>query len=234
MKISDMTTKDLAERLILEVINYDESADRIFNFPYIQKGSFAILPQLCMGDKNLNGHYTTCLNVTNDMLNGWNIEKEELFKLAAENSAKEFPMSLEAITDVLSADEMSVFLEDSFDISKIMVLSNETYFNGAAAMFYPGSLDQTAVLLDSDRFFILPTSVNYVYCMPIDNGISKEELVALSKEVSKVLEKENQLCDNLMIYDTTSKKVEEYGGDTYSVSLDQEKNLQNRRMNGGR
>lgn len=234
MKISDMTTKDLAERLILEVINYDESADRIFNFPYIQKGSFAILPQLCMGDKNLNGHYTTCLNVTNDMLNGWNIEKEELFKLAAENSAKEFPMSLESITDVLRSDEVSVFLEDSFDISRIMVLSNETYFNGAAAMFYPGSLDQTASLLDSDRFFILPTSVNYVYCMPIDNGISKEELVALSKEVSKALEKENQLCDNLMIYDTTSKKVEEYGGDTYSVSLDQEKNLQNRKMNGGR
>lgn len=234
MKISDMTTKDLAERLILEVINFDESADRIFNFPYIQKGSFAILPQLCMGDKNLNGHYTTCLNVTNDMLNGWNIEKEELFKLAAENSAKEFPMSLESITDVLRSDEVSVFLEDSFDISRIMVLSNETYFNGAAAMFYPGSLDQTASLLDSDMFFILPTSVNYVYCMPIDNGISKEELVALSKEVSKVLEKENQLCDKLLIYDSTSKKVEEYGGDTYSVSLDQEKNLQNRRMNGGR
>ena len=234
MKISDMTTKDLAERLILEVINYDESADRIFNFPYIKKGSFAILPQLCMGDKNLNGHYTTCLNVTNDMLHGWNIEKEELFKLAAENSAKEFPMSLEAITDVLRSDEMSVFLEDSFDISKIMVLSNETYFNGAAAMFYPGSLDQTASLLDSDRFFILPTSVNYVYCMPIDNGISKEELVALSKEVSKALEKENQLCDKLLIYDSTSKKVEEYGGDTYPVSLEQEKNLQNRKMNGGR
>ena len=234
MKISDMTTKDLAERLILEVINYDESADRIFNFPYIQKGSFAILPQLCMGDKNLNGHYTTCLNVTNDMLNGWNIEKEVLFRLAAENSAKEFPMSLESITDVLSADEMIVFLEDSFDISRIKVLSNETYFNGAVAMFYPGSLDQTASLLDSDRFFILPTSVNYVYCMPIDNGISKEELVALSKEVSKVLEKENQLCDNVMIYDSTSKKVEEYGGDTYPVSLEQEKNLQNRKMNGGR
>ena len=51
MKISEMTTNDLAERLIIEVINYEESADRIFNFPFIRKGSFAILPQLCIGDK---------------------------------------------------------------------------------------------------------------------------------------------------------------------------------------
>lgn len=48
MKISEMTTNELKERLILEVINYQESADRLFNFPFIRKGSFAILPQLCI------------------------------------------------------------------------------------------------------------------------------------------------------------------------------------------
>lgn len=234
MKISDMTTKDLEERLILEVINYEESADRIFNFPFIRKGSFAILPQLCMGDKNLTGHYTTCLNVTNDMLNGWNIDKTEVFQLAAKNSAKEFPISVEPITEFLNSDEVRVFLEDSFDISQVYVLSNETYFNGAAAMFYPDSLDQTAQSFDTEKLFILPISVNYVYCMPIDNGISEKELVALSKEVSKVLEKENRLCDNLMVYDAANKKVEEYGGDAYSVTFDAENNLKNKKMNGGR
>ena len=70
--------------------------------------------------------------------------------------------------------------------------------------------------------------------MPIDNGISEDELAAISKEVAKVLEKENRLCDNLVVYDSVHKTVEEYGGDTYSVEFDTEKNLQNRKVNGGR
>lgn len=234
MKISEMTTNDLAERLIIEVINYEESADRIFNFPFIRKGSFAILPQLCIGDKNLAGHFTTCLNVTNDMLNNWNISKEEMFQLAAKNTAKEFPVSVEPITEYMNSDEVRIFLEDCFDISKIYVMSNETYFNGASAMFYPDSLDQTAHSFDTEKLFILPISVNYVYCMPIDNGISEDELAAISKEVAKVLEKENRLCDNLVVYDSVHKTVEEYGGDTYSVMFDTEKNLQSRKVNGGR
>lgn len=234
MKISDMAEKELTEKLILEVINYEENAGQIFNFPFIRKGSFAILPQLCMGDKNLNGHYTTCLNVTNDMLNDWNIDKSKIFQLAAENSAKEFPISIEAITEFLDSNAIHTFLEDSFDISQVYVLSNKTYFNGAAAIFYPDALDKTATTLGANKLFILPISIDYVYCMSIDNGISENELVELSKEISKELEKENRLGDNLMIYDTANQTIKECGGDTYMVTFDLENNLQNKKVNGGR
>ena len=171
MKISEMTTNELKERLILEVINYQESADRLFNFPFIRKGSFAILPQLCMGDKSLVGHYTTCLNVTNDMLSSWNIDKAELFQMAVENTAKEFPVRVDPITDYMNSDEIRVVLEDSFDISKIYVMSNEMYFNGATVLFYQDSLDHITQSFDTEKLFIMPVSVNYVYCMPIDNGM---------------------------------------------------------------
>lgn len=234
MKISEMTTNELKERLILEVINYQESADRLFNFPFIRKGSFAILPQLCMGDKSLVGHYTTCLNVTNDMLSSWNIDKAELFQMAVENTAKEFPVRVDPITDYMNSDEIRVILEDSFDISKIYVMSNEMYFNGATVMFYQDSLDHITQSFDTEKLFIMPVSVNYVYCMPIDNGMQENELAALSKEMSKVLENENRLCDNLVIYDAADKTITEYGGDKYSTSLDMENNLLNRKINGGR
>ena len=155
MKISEMTTNELKERLILEIINYQESADRLFNFPFIRKGSFAILPQLCMGDKSLVGHYTTCLNVTNDMLSSWNIDKAELFQMAVENTAKEFPVRVDPITDYMNSDEIRVVLEDSFDISKIYVMSNEMYFNGATVMFYQDSLDHITQSFDTEKLFIM-------------------------------------------------------------------------------
>ena len=124
MKIADMTVQDLSERLLIAVINYDESADRLLNFPHIRKGSFAVLTQLCVGDKNLSGHYSTCLTVTNDMLNGWGISKNELFQMASENSVKQFPAVLQPITDFVKGSE-SVFLEEAFDISRIRVLSTK-------------------------------------------------------------------------------------------------------------
>ena len=70
--------------------------------------------------------------------------------------------------------------------------------------------------------------------MPIDNGMQENELAALFQEISKTLENENRLCDNLVIYDATDKTITEYGGDKYSASLDMENNLLNRKMNGGR
>ncbi len=234
MKISEMTTNELKERLILEIINYQESADRLFNFPFIRKGSFAILPQLCMGDKSLVGHYTTCLNVTNDMLSSWNIDKAELFQMAVENTAKEFPVRVDPITDYMNSDEIRVVLEDSFDISKIYVMSNEMYFNGATVMFYQDSLEHITQSLDTENLYILPLRENYVNKMPIDKGMQENELAALSKEMSKVLENENRLCDNLVIYDAADKTITEYGGDKYTTSLDMENNLLNRKINGGR
>lgn len=70
--------------------------------------------------------------------------------------------------------------------------------------------------------------------MPIDNGISEDELAAISKEVAKVLEKRIVYVIISWFYDSVHKTVEEYGGDTYSVEFDTEKNLQNRKVNGGR
>ena len=44
--------------------------------------------------------------------------------MAVENTAKEFPVRVDPITDYMNSDEIRVVLEDSFDISKINV-SNE-------------------------------------------------------------------------------------------------------------
>lgn len=227
MKIADMTGQDLSERLLIAVINYDESADRLLNFPHLRKGSFAVLTQLCVGDKNLSGHYSTCLTVTNDMLNGWGISKNELFQMASENSVKQFPAVLQPITDFVKGSE-SVFLEEAFDISRIRVLSTETYFNGAAAMFYPGMLERIAESLQCEKYYIMPSSVNHMYCIPEGNGITLDELKGVFKELSKLIEDKSRLCNDILVYDTNKNKLQEMDGTTFDTLLNVPNMVQNK------
>lgn len=220
MKISDMTTDDLSERLILSVINYNESAERLFNFPHIRKGSFAVLTQLCMGDKNINGMYTTCLTVTNDMLNGWDIGKENLFAMASENSQKLFPVISVPVESILSSEGVRKFLDDDFDISNVIVLSNESFYNGAATLFYePDALDKIANELASEKINIMASSVNHMYCIPANAGFSEEALQDIFKELSGVVEENEKLCDSILTYDSTLKMINEADGTSYNLSL---------------
>lgn len=225
MKIADMTMEDLSERLILSVINYNESAERLLNFPHIRKGSFAVLTQLCMGDKNINGMYTTCLTVTNDMLNGWNIGKDDLFAMASANSQKLFPVISEPIANILSSEGVRKFLEDDFDISNVMVLSNESFYNGAAALFYESdALDRIAKELNSGKVYILASSVNHMYCIPANAGLSEDALQDIFKELSGVVEENEKLCDSILTYDSSQKMISEAGGAAYNLSLNTEQN----------
>lgn len=220
MKISDMTIDDLSERLILSVINYNDSVERLLNFPHIRKGSFAVLTQLCMGDKNINGMYTTCLTVTNDMLNGWNINKEDLFDMASTNSKKLFPAISEPVVSFLSGEGVKKFLDDSFDISKIVVLSNQSFYNGVATLFYESdALDKISKTLDSNKIYIMASSVNHMYCIPDNAGLNEEALQNIFKELSGVVEENEKICDSILIYDAAQRKISEIGGQSYDLSL---------------
>lgn len=218
MKIADMTVEDLSERLLIAVINYEESADRLLNFPYVRKGSFAVLTQLCVGDKNLSGHYSACLTVTNDMLNGWGISKNDLFQMASENSVKQFPAVLLPITDFLPEHE-NIFLEESFDISKVYVLSNDTFFNGAVALFYPDMVKQLMNTLQSEKIYIMPSSINHMYCVPEGNGISLDELKDIFGELSGLIENKFKLNDEIIVYDAQSNKLQEVNGEYFDTEL---------------
>ena len=147
MEISNLSSEELVDRLILSVINYKDNEDKLDSYPVIRKGSFAVLAQLCVGEKNDAGQYTACLTVTNSMLEKWGLPKEQLFEIAADNSKKLFPVTNQPITEYLdhSYAGAAVLFPDGFDIGNISVLTNEQHFNGAATLFYDASvLDRIA------------------------------------------------------------------------------------------
>lgn len=231
MKIAEMTKGELAERLILSVLNTSDVKERILNFPSIDKGSFSLVVQLFLGEKNYENRYTSCINVTNDILNGWNntihLSKDELFSMAIENSRRQFPVLVEPINEFIDVDHQKgvLFEADGINIPRCFVLSNEYFYNGAAAMFYePEILSKIAKKLDAKELYLLPSSTNHIFCVPHSNILAKDEIeeifssldvvdaeMGLSEQAGIV----EKLSENIITYDASKNMLVEKSGVSY-------------------
>ena len=229
MKIAEMTRGELAERLILSVLNTEECKDRLLNFPHIEKGSFSLVVQLCLGEKNLEGKYTSCITVTNDIWSGWNstlsLSRDDMFSLAVENSNRLFPILIEPVDNLFGSAEESKdvsFKSDGINLPYCLVLTNQDFFNGAAAMFYkPEALGKMAQELGTTDIYLLPSSTNHIFCVPKTDILSKDEINTVFSEMTNALsDDEHSLSDSVLTYNKDTDMIVENSGITYSPKLD--------------
>jgi len=224
MKIMELGSEELVSRLMLTVINYKENEDKIQNFPYIHKGNFALLAQLCVGEKNDAGQYTACLTVTQSMLEKWGLPKEQLFEIAADNSKKLFPTIYLPMTSYykMQGENEQLQLNDDLDISEITVLTNKQHFNGAATLFYDSDvLAQIASQSAVDKLILMPSGVNQVYCVPYKNDDVLMDCQEIYKGLIEMINKENRLTDNILSYDVKSNSITEANGESYELSVNE-------------
>ena len=223
MKIANLSTEELVSRLMLTVINYKENEDNIHAYPVVKKGDFALLMQLCVGEKNDAGQYTACLTVTNEMLERWGFAKEKMFEIAADNSKSLFPvecLSLDKYLDPVSLGRQ-IQLPDDVGMSDVIVLSNIYHFNGAAAMFYdPEVLKEIANKYDVDKVALLPSGINQIYCIPLKKGMDMKECSELYEELI-AMASEGRLADSILAYDKNSNMITEANGQTFTLNLNE-------------
>jgi hypothetical protein len=243
LRISQLSSEELASRLILSVINYKENENKLDGFPYVRKGSFAILAQVCVGNKNDAGQYTTCLTVTESMLNNWGVEKKELFEIAAENSRQMFPTIVQQLSEFLGsrtnrADTLTSDMPGEIPIADVSVITNVQHFNGAATMFYdPGLLDRVAEQRGTEKLILMPSSINQIYCFPYDDKLdSLKDCRDIYADFVNLIGEDKCLADNLLIYDKQAHQITELDGQSYGLDISSENVARNvnRNITGGR
>lgn len=222
MKLGNLSSEEISSRLILAAINYEENKKELEEFPFLQKGSIALMTFLCVGEKNKSEKYNVCVAVSNKMLENWGIERNVLFDIAADNSRKMFPTMYQGISNYLEPkvlDKMS-FLSGEINVADIMVLSNELHFNGAATMFYdPEVLDKIAEVMESEKVILLPSSSNQIYCVPYRSQKDLQECQDVFMQHVIELGEADALTKNALLYDCNSKKITEMNGVSYDLSL---------------
>lgn len=203
MRVSDLDIQEIASRLVLTVGNYNINKDNLGSYLYVIKGDIVILCDLCIGEKNQDGLYTSSLTVTNELLNKWNISKEMLFSMAVTNGKK----------------IMSPYIEPKGLIAGMEfnhIITNKYHFNGASSIFYDYSL------LDNigDDLLLFPASTNEIYALHIPDN-NNEFISDINEIYQEYKESTNAgLTSSVLIYDKSVGHVlKDVEGNTFNLDL---------------
>lgn len=193
--------KEWAEkRLFLQLINSSKNKSLLENSVHMDFNGLSLVLYVLAADNKAG----MCrARVTKAMCQNYGWDEKEILDYALENTARLFPYCLctlqEVLQKALDTTDAEVWGLPSIG-NDMLVLTNEKYVNGAAAIFYPGVLKEISEK-HGTSLFLIPSSIHEFLILE-DNGMySPVELESMVKEVnsSSVLPEE-LLSDNVYYY----------------------------------
>ena len=143
-----------------------------------------------------NGSYV----VEKSHILSWGISKDEIFKVAEQNAEKDY-IARYMVDEIATAtgaplDDLKVQLQGRWKEQVVASTVDKMY--GASCMLSDTMLKKTAELLETDDFYILPSSVHEVICVPANDDV--ESFTEMVRNINEgVVLDEDVLSDNVYI-----------------------------------
>ncbi|MBQ1466131.1 MAG: hypothetical protein IIZ17_05590 [Eubacteriaceae bacterium] len=168
------------ERLFIKVSSPDSLKDIKGKAPYRLASDMVITYHILIGDTDDS---LASAMITDQNIGAYDVTPGQLHEDAMENSQKIMPGRVEPLDDMVSG-----FMGSSVNIAdasepRLMVVTNRSGVDGAAAFFYPGVMDNAAFFFNSG-YYVIPSSVNEVILVP--ESFSQSVINKLSDVVSEV------------------------------------------------
>ena len=204
--------ENVKDKIVCKVVNKDANEHMLENLPHKDMEDLAVIYQIALGG---DGDGIATINISDQLLDGYGINKDELHDIAVQNTAENRPASFrsmqEVIMEMMGASEMaSMGMDADMDMSGGMpmyVLTNEDKMHGAATMLYPNLMDEIAEKVGGD-FFILPSSLHELLIIPKDSGAERVELENMVQEVNATqVAPDEVLSDHVYEYDAKEHEL---------------------------
>lgn len=156
-----------------------------------------------------NGKWTYSLVITDQMLNAWNITKEQLHKDAITAEMAKYEPCLYRMEDALImmtfGNEAENLLEgdpkSADEKCGMYILTNQNNRHGANVMAWDGVLEKAGEVLGAD-YYILPSSAHELILVVDREQLDCEELQFIVKEVNETeVEQKDFLSNKVFFYD---------------------------------
>lgn len=198
------------KRIVFRLVNLERNRERLREMPYIPYLDLAIV-FYCHVTSEANCH--AAIPIYTKHMQMWNVDKEELLKMAMKNTQKLFPCELFSMFGVLQdmikdieGDKLEDVDLESCSIS-MYILTNACKLNGAAVILYKNVLADFANACDGD-FYLLPSSIHEVILVPATKNHSMEEFTKMVQEVNEIqVEAEEVLSDHAYYYSREQGKL---------------------------
>lgn len=203
--------ESVRDKVVFKLINTKANKKLLRDIPHISFLDLSIV-FYCIFDSEYLGSATALIH--NIHINMWEITVDELFEIAKKNTPRllryEIKEMNELIREILVVDIKKVICEndDIYDRNcelaspekvadelmkdlleakeqiSMYVLTNKQRMNGAACLLYDNIIEDFAKEKQKD-LYILPSSIHEVILIPAINGINRDELTEMVKEVNR-------------------------------------------------
>ena len=195
--------------LFIRVANKEANADVLAGMPHKEVEDLAITYHVLV-NHDQNG--IASAPVTDDLLRHYGVTAEQLHEDAIANSQRMLPAQLDSMQNMLfgmmTPEASDTLRDEPYPGSTMLVLTNNVQLNGAAALFYPGVMDQAAERLGGN-FIVLPSSTHEVIMIPADGMTDFRSLEQMVKDINRSqVAPEERLSDHVYHYDAKERLFE--------------------------
>lgn len=183
-------------KVVYKLIHAEENTELLEQIPYIPYLDLAIVFYILL-DANRFG--TASILLTNELMELWGVEKEELYKTAHQNTkrllAPEFRTMQSVVKELMGEQEQDEEKTEDF----MYVLTNRFRSFGAACILYDGFLETVGNQLE-ENFYVLPSSVHEVIIVPESKSPNRVDLEEMIEEINHTQVEEEEILSNRAYY----------------------------------
>lgn len=168
------------EHIVYKLIRRDANEELLKQIPYEPFLDLAVVYYIQIDNTRFG---SAAIQIRNEHLRYWRVEKEEIRRLAEKNTPRIYPVQIRQI------------------VRFMYVATNEQCSLGAAVMRYPDFREKVRGMIRGD-FYILPSSIHEVILVPESFGLETERMQEMVKEINQTgVAPEEVLSDSVYYFD---------------------------------
>ena len=168
------------EHIVYKLIRRDANEELLKQIPYEPFLDLAVVYYIQIDNTRFG---SAAIQIRNEHLRYWRVEKEEIRRLAEKNTPRIYPAQIQKI------------------VRFMYVATNEQCSLGAAVMRYPDFREKVRGMIRGD-FYILPSSIHEVILVPESFGMEPERMQEMVKEINQTgVAPEEVLSDSVYYFD---------------------------------
>lgn len=181
------------ERIVYRLINKEQNKKLLKQVPYEEIFDLAKVFYVAFDHESF-------MLINHGFCKKWNVTKEDLVKVAEQNTPRLFPMQMMMPEDVIRKIFDIEETETVFSSIPMYFITNQYSLYGAGAILYPKVLSELAEKLNSD-LYLLPSSIHEFCIIKAEEDHNQNSLIAMVREINKnVVDKEEFLGNNIYLY----------------------------------
>lgn len=168
------------EHIVYKLIRRDANEELLKQIPYEPFLDLAVVYYIQIDNTRFG---SAAIQIRNEHLRYWRVEKEEIRRLAGKNTPRIYPVQIQQI------------------VRFMYVATNEQCSLGAAVMRYPDFREKVRGMI-GEGFYILPSSIHEVILVPESFGMEPERMAEMVKEINQTgVAPEEVLSDSVYYFD---------------------------------